>query len=279
MKLSMQTLTMALATVTLAACAGTGSTSSGDTLVVFHTEQGLFAVQKKKLSQERLKIVVENFFPSACTDDDADRDGVPDELDDDSDETEGDGSSCDSRDGGSRHTRDHGRDDSRNDGGVASSDDDGDDDRDGGDDDGEDDDRDDDGDGLTDRAHHCRVCNRGPGTQGDFRFEAKGTEGRLDRGRVVTRVGNMIQVPAPNGVVTILVDASTEVRGSPTPGSEIRVRGTLQGAASAMTIIAAELEVLCPGPTPMPVGDVPPEATPLDPTGSVPNDGGVPTIN
>ena len=43
----------------------------------------------------------------------------------------------------------------------------------------------DDSGGDYDDHHRCRSCNRGPGEQGDFRFEVDGDEAKLDRGMVL----------------------------------------------------------------------------------------------
>jgi hypothetical protein len=111
----------------------------------------------------------------------------------------------------------------------------------------------------------CRRCNRGPGTQGDFRLEVEGGEAELDRGRVSARHGAELTVPTPDGALVVLLTDETELEdGDPTPGAEVRARGTLDGAGR---LVAERLKVLCPGPGAVPVDQVPPEAPPVEPGG------------
>ena len=113
--------------------------------------------------------------------------------------------------------------------------------------------------GNDDNALRCHACNRGPGNAGDFRYEEKGTEATLDRGRIVSRTETTIVVAGPSGPITIELTASTQLRsdhGAPTPGAEIRARGDLRAAATR-TFQALELEVLCPGPGVVPDAQLP----------------------
>ncbi len=137
-------------------------------------------------------------------------------------------------------------------------------------------DLDDDGDGVpnvvdVDRAdddaedrveHECHRCNRGPGSAGDFRLRIDGTDARIDRGMVIARAADgTLTVPSPDGAITIVVTSATRIDGGePTPGSEIRVEGTLTGPNA---ITATQVEVLCAGPTPLDPSEVPPEAEPV----------------
>jgi len=109
--------------------------------------------------------------------------------------------------------------------------------------------------------HQCTVCNRGPGSQGEFRYQVDGARAELDRGRVLSIEDGLIIVPTPlddQATISILIDESTSIKDGtvPGPGAEIRVRGVLHESG---TVIAGELEVLCPGPTPVAVEDVPDE--------------------
>lgn len=254
---------VAVGSILLGGCSGlvgdTGTTAaaSQDSLVLFHTSTGIFSLKRADLAPSELKERADQFYPAICVDSDSDGDRVPDELDDDSDDREdhrddsarvegGDDerhSDCGHSGGGSKGdtkadagTRDAGRDDDEG------------------------------------RLHHCEVCNRGPGQAGDFRFEVKGPEGRLERGRVFSRVGATITVASPNGPVTITTNSATRVRGEPTPGSDIRVRGVVQGTRS---VLAVELEVLCPGPTPLPPDQLPPGTNPVPPPPPPATDGGI----
>lgn len=139
-------------------------------------------------------------------------------------------------------------------------------------------DRDDDGDGLPNTlephsssgssgdALRCHSCNRGPGTNGDFRLETRGEEFRLDRGRVSARTGSQLEVPSPSGKLVIPISGSTEIRdGDPVPGAEIRVEGRLTPAGIQATFI----KVLCPGPGIVPEGALPDGATPVPGDGPI----------
>ena len=154
-------------------------------------------------THERLRQRVEDFYPSACADDDEDSDRVPDFLD-----------------------LDYGSDE---------------------DEEGE---------------LRCAKCNRGPGTQGDFRLRIEGSEAELERGKVFAFNGDLLLVPTPDGTLAIRLDEETEVKdGEPLPGSEIRVRGSIRDGM----LVAERVDVLCPGPEAMPIEDVPPEAEPVEP--------------
>lgn len=207
--------------------------SASSALVLFHADNGLYALKAADLPRERLKVVVDDFYPSVCFTRDVDEDDVPDSVDDD----------C------------HAKSDADADAGTRS---------------------DEDSDAEHERQHGCETCNRGPGTQGDFRFEVDGTQARLDRGRVLTRNAGVLEIPGPQGTVTVVLGADTEVRdGQPTPGSEIRVEGKLDGPAANRRILATQVKVLCQGPAPLPPGQVPPEAKPVPPSGGTPTDGGI----
>src|SRR5205085_7936411 len=74
----------------------------------------------------------------------------------------------------------------------------------------------------------CPRCNRGPGTQNDFRLRRSGNTAELDRGKVYVRAGDELTVPTPDGALTIVITASTQLDdGQPTPGAEIRAEGTI----------------------------------------------------
>ncbi len=111
----------------------------------------------------------------------------------------------------------------------------------------------------------CKRCNRGPGTEGDFRLKVDGAQAELARGRVFARnaTSTELTVPTPDGPLTIVVDAQTEVRdGEPLPGAEIRAEGRIT-SQSPLRITATRLTVLCRAPAPMPPEEVPPQAEPI----------------
>lgn len=111
--------------------------------------------------------------------------------------------------------------------------------------------------------NRCQPCNRGPGESGDFRLKIEGSVAELDRGRVFqVAADGTLTVPSPDGPITIVVGAGTRIDdGQPTPGSDIRVEGTVS-SAGPRTITATRLKTLCPGPKPVDDGDVPPGSTP-----------------
>jgi hypothetical protein len=175
---------------------------------------------------------VEDFYPSICLDTDSDGDGIGDFVDarDDGDDTELD-------DVGD----DHGGDDL-------------------------DDDSDDNG---VDDDSQCHVCDRGPGEQGDFRLEREGDAARLDRGTVSSVSEGFVLVPTPYGPAQIVISASTLLdtsHGALGTGAAIRVEGTWVEGAD-IVIQATWLEVLCPGPAPVPDEVVPEDAVPATDAG------------
>ena len=111
----------------------------------------------------------------------------------------------------------------------------------------------------------CGKCNRGPGTQNDFRLTSDGSETELERGKVFAIDGDTLTVPMPEGLLTIRVNDTTQYEdGQPSPGAEIRVRG----AGDETGALAADrLKVLCPAPGAVPDDAVPPEAEPVEPGG------------
>lgn len=189
----------------LLGCASDGdqtSTASSE-LQCFHTQTSVACMQHGG-SVDRTK--VEDFYPSACFDGDADADGTPDFLDIDFIGTD---------------TAAAPRDDLR-----------------------------------------CPKCNRGPGTQNDFRLRTSGTTAELDRGKVYVRNGNQLVVPTPQGALTIAITAATQIDdGEPAPGAEIRVEGRIVNGV----VEATRLKVLCPAPLALPPNDVPPDAEPTSP--------------
>ena len=122
--------------------------------------------------------------------------------------------------------------------------------------------------GSDELEHQCHPCNRGPGKSGDFRVRVEGDRAELDRGRVFQRADDgTLTIPSSDGPITVVVSGATRIDdGDPTPGSEIRVQGSVS-AAGPRTIAASELEVLCPGPAPIGDDDLPPgtEPVPTDP--------------
>ena len=186
--------------------AGEDTTSTTEaSLQCFHTQSSVNCVQLSGSGGTLDRTKVEDFYPSACFDGDADSDGTPDFLDIDFIGT----------------TTEQVRDDLR-----------------------------------------CPRCNRGPGTQNDFRLEVAGDVAELDRGKVYVRAGDQLTVPTPQGALTIAITANTVVEdGEPAPGAEIRVEGTIVNGV----LEAARLEVLCPAPLALPPEDVPPDAEPTEP--------------
>lgn len=115
----------------------------------------------------------------------------------------------------------------------------------------------------------CKRCNRGPGTQGDLRLRIRGSEGELQRGRVLARNGSELTVPTPDGALTIRIEADTRIDdGEPNPGAEIRVEGRIEGTGGARVLVAERLKVLCPAPAAIPEEEVPAEATPIQVEGA-----------
>ncbi len=216
-------------------------TQASEALIVFNTAAGVKTMALGDLNSDEFKLRVEDFYPAACVDGDGDRDGVPDSMDmdnhsdDDNDDDESDDRSDDSSDadGGTQESRepvnrltcdDQDREQHLN-------------------------------------AHRCKRCNRGPGTNGDFRLEINGDEARLGRGRVASVVGDKVTVPSPDGEISIQMSADTEVdgdRSTLTTGAEIEVRGSV--GEGERTIAAERLKILCPGMPTMPAGEVPPGA-------------------
>lgn len=200
-----------LAPVLLAvACSSEPSTNStSSNLQCFH---GASSISCKAISRADERVKVEDFYPSACLDGDADLDGTPDFIDFDFLGTEAEAEAI-------------ARDDLR-----------------------------------------CPRCNRGPGTQNDFRLRITGTVGQLERGKVYTRNGGTLEVPTPDGVLTIAITSATQVEdGDPAPGAEIRVDGAIKNGVFEAT----RLKVLCPAPAAMPDGETPPDTDqpPAQPAG------------
>lgn len=108
----------------------------------------------------------------------------------------------------------------------------------------------------------CPRCNRGPGTQNDFRLEVSGDLVELDRGKIFVGDDTTVEVPTIDGILTVHITDQTELdldHGPMGPGAEIRVHGTVDGISS---IAADELRVLCPGPVAIDDDEVPPDAEP-----------------
>lgn len=190
-----------LFTVALFGCASQQTQTTASELQCFHTATSVACAPGPSAADDRTKI--EDYYPSACFDGDADADGTPDFLDIDflgSDAAE----------------TPIARDDLR-----------------------------------------CPRCNRGPGTQNDFRLRTSGTVAELDRGKVYTRAGDVLTVPTPDGALTVVITPDTRIDdGQPSPGAEIRVEGTIVNGE----VHATRLEVLCPAPAALPPDDVPPDA-------------------
>lgn len=200
----------ALLALSLIACSDDVSTSES-TLTCFHGSTQIACKTTSGAPEERTK--VEDFYPSACFDGDADLDGTPDFLDLDF-------LGSDAADAPVA------RDDLR-----------------------------------------CPKCNRGPGTQNDFRLRVEGSAGELRRGKVFVRNGGELAIPTPDGVLAVSITAATEIKdGEPDPGAEIRVDGTIAGGV----LEATRLTVLCPAPAALPPGDMPPDAQPPRPDPSSP---------
>lgn len=128
-------------------------------------------------------------------------------------------------------------------------------------------------DGSTAEAElRCQECNRGPGNEGDFRLKIDGGQAELERGKILVAGDGTLLVPTPDGVLTIIVTAATEVRdGQPRPGAEIRARGVLDETEA---LVAERVEVLCPGPEPLLPEEIPTEAEPVDPEQGTAGSGG-----
>jgi hypothetical protein len=120
--------------------------------------------------------------------------------------------------------------------------------------------------GGYDDDHRCRSCNRGPGEQGDFRFEVRGDEARLDRGMVYVYDEELdsLLVPTPQGgSLTIMISDDTRIDdGYPAPGAEIRAEGEIDEDG---VLWAERLKVLCDAPDALPPDDVPPDCDAIDP--------------
>jgi len=116
-------------------------------------------------------------------------------------------------------------------------------------------------------AARCPICNRGPGTQNDFRLQIFDTAAELDRGKVYAQAGAQLTIPTPQGVLEVVTTAATQFDdGMPAPGAEIRVEGTIVNHQ----VEATRLKVLCPAPAALPPKNVPPGATPPQPDPSTP---------
>lgn len=173
-------------------------------IICFHTKQAVLCAPTPGGPSDALRVKIEDFYPSACLDGDADGDGIADFLDIDFIGTET---------------------------GAIEADD-----------------------------LRCPKCNRGPGTQNDFRLELRGDEAELARGKVYVAEPGVLTVPTNEGPLTIVVTAETRIEdGDPAPGAEIRAEGTIADDGS---LVATRLEVLCPAPAAMPPEEVPPEAEP-----------------
>jgi hypothetical protein len=202
---------LALSALTFAGCmTDSDSTSStGSALTCFHTASSVACAKGLSMSgasSDRTK--VEDFYPSACLDGDADQDGTPDFLDIDFLGTP-------------EASQPVVRDDLR-----------------------------------------CARCNRGPGTQNDFRLRIEGAGGELERGKVYARSGGVLTIPTPDGALPITITSATQIEdGEPAPGAEIRVEGVVENGG----LTATSIKVLCPAPAPLAPEDVPPDATPTEP--------------
>jgi hypothetical protein len=200
-------------TLGLIACSSSEDISTSESaLACFHGSTQIACKTVSGTDAERTK--VEDFYPSACFDGDADLDGIPDYLDLDF---------IDSDDADEPAERDDLR---------------------------------------------CPKCNRGPGTQNDFRLRIEGSAGELQRGKVYVRGAGELTIPTPDGVLTVSVTAGTRIDdGDPDPGAEIRVEGTVENGV----LEATRLKVLCPAPPALPPEDMPPDAQPPrpDPSGPI----------
>lgn len=111
-------------------------------------------------------------------------------------------------------------------------------------------DDDDDDDGVEDK-DECDACNRGPGEAGDFRWELRGDEWQLERGRVQAVSGTTVTVLSPfvisaggSSSATLALSAvGASVEGPLAAGAEIAARGKV---AADGTLHADEIRVLCP---------------------------------
>jgi hypothetical protein len=119
----------------------------------------------------------------------------------------------------------------------------------------------------------CQRCNRGPGTQGDFRLRLEGQNAELARGRVLSVQADSFTVPSPDGDITVQFDAATQFDdGTPTPGAEIRAEGVV--STGTRTFLATRIKVLCPGPATLPddvlggAGSPTPAPTPAEEAGT-----------
>jgi hypothetical protein len=205
---------LAAAAALAAGCVASPDTATaGRALTCFHADHAVMCAPGPGTLGDAARIKVEDFYPSACFDGDADGDGVPDFLDLDF--------------LGSPEAAEPVRDDAR-----------------------------------------CPRCNRGPGTQNDFRLRVLGDAGELDRGKVYATDGaGRLTVPTPDGVLTVVVTAETRVDdGEPAPGAEIRAEGTIV----AGELVATRLKLLCGAPAALPPAEVPPEAEPVEPEASEP---------
>jgi hypothetical protein len=240
----------------LALAAGCGkaqpasSAAQSQALAVFTTDKGVFSAPLSSNPEAIQK--VKAFFPAACADRDDDGDGVPNSMDIDDDGVATPAppittpsaalSKAESSDAG--ESEESGEDQDQNE---------------------------------VETHQPCQRCNRGPGTSGQFRFEVKDAQAELERGRVSQIDGNNLTVPSPLGPLTIVVGSATQIDDGPvTPGAEIRAEGTVQANATNV-ILATRITVLCPGPTPMPAGQLPPGATPVSGTDLPPTPTPAPT--
>jgi Domain of unknown function (DUF5666) len=201
---------LALSTLFSAACmADSASTSSSTSaLTCFHTASSVVCAQGVSKAADSARTKVEDFYPSACFDGDADADGTPDFLD-----LDFLGSASASEPAESDELR-------------------------------------------------CPRCNRGPGTQNDFRLRIEGSAGELERGKVFARSGGILTVPTPDGALPVAITSETRIEdGDPAPGAEIRVEGVVENGG----LTATSIKVLCPAPAPLAPEDVPPDATPTQP--------------
>lgn len=239
--------------------ASNGRLPAGTKLALFHTSSALMVAHVEATDGGEVKTRVDNIFPSACFDRDDNDDGIPDSLQDSDAKLVGMSSqSLNGKDGPS-------------DGGVEVPESGG----------GSKGDQASDGGEKEDTEHGCKRCNRGPGQQGDFRFEVSGTAGKLGRGRVYTSVNGTLTIPSSLGNITVVITSSTRVDdGVPAPGSEIQAEGTVTQSNGLWTLTASRVKVLCPAPPAVDPTQLPPGTTPVPTptvppgTGTGPTDGG-----
>jgi hypothetical protein len=85
-------------------------------------------------------------------------------------------------------------------------------------------------------------CDGGDGGRRALRLEVDDGQVEVKRGVVISTGDNSLTIETPGGLVTVIVDEDTEVKGNLAAALEVRLKGHVQDDGS---LLAEEIKVLC----------------------------------